>query len=139
MGGISPAVADDEDGAAGRHGLRRQTSQPLQTIRQRFPALVELYDNTASLQDRTVTTGIVTPALARQFGAGGYVGRGSGRKFDARKVPGYAPYGELKFEVPVLEAGDVNARVWIRIREVEVSERMDHPRGWNYPNPRTIG
>jgi len=90
-------------------------------VRKVFPRLIELYDNTASLQDRTVTTGIVTPALARQFGAGGYVGRGSGRKFDARKVPGYAPYGELKFEVPVLEAGDVNARVWIRIREVEQS------------------
>jgi hypothetical protein len=28
---------------------------------QRFPALVELYDNTASLQDRTVGTGIVWP------------------------------------------------------------------------------
>jgi Ni,Fe-hydrogenase III large subunit len=90
-------------------------------VRKVFPRLIELYDNTASLQDRTVTTGIVTPALARQFGAGGYVGRGSGRKFDARKMPGYAPYGELKFEIPVLDAGDVNARVWIRIREVEQS------------------
>jgi Ni,Fe-hydrogenase III large subunit len=27
----------------------------------------------------------------------------------------------LSFEVPVLDAGDVNARVWIRIREVEQS------------------
>ncbi|HEY6025974.1 MAG TPA: hydrogenase expression protein HypE, partial [Pseudolabrys sp.] len=34
---------------------------------------------------------------------------------------GYAPYDVLSFEVPVLEAGDVNARVWIRIREVEQS------------------
>jgi Ni,Fe-hydrogenase III large subunit len=90
-------------------------------VRKVFPRLIELYDNTASLQDRTVTTGIVTPALARQFGAGGYIGRGSGRKFDARKMPGYAPYGELNFEIPVLDAGDVNARVWIRIREVEQS------------------
>ena len=28
----------------------------------RFPGLVELYDNTASLQDRTVATGILRPA-----------------------------------------------------------------------------
>jgi hypothetical protein len=35
-------------------------------VSHRFPALVELYDNTASLQDRTVATGIVTAALARQ-------------------------------------------------------------------------
>jgi Ni,Fe-hydrogenase III large subunit len=93
----------------------------LAQARRTFPRLVALYDNTASLQDRTATTGIVRSELARQFGAGGYVGRASGRAFDARKAVGYAPYGELAFEVPVLEAGDVNARVWVRIREVEQS------------------
>jgi Ni,Fe-hydrogenase III large subunit len=93
----------------------------LMNVRQRFPRLVELYDNTASLQDRTVATGIVRADLARQFGAPGYVGRASGRNFDARKTPGYAPYDELDFAVPVLTAGDVNARVWVRIREVEQS------------------
>jgi len=92
----------------------------LAEIRRVFPRLVELYDNTASLQDRTVTTGIVKPDYVRQWGAGGYVGRGSGRAFDARRM-GYAPYAQLNFDVPVLDAGDVNARVWIRIREVEQS------------------
>ena len=90
-------------------------------IRKVFPRLIELYDNTASLQDRTVTTGIVRADYARQFGAGGFVGRASGRSFDARRTPGYAPYHDLAFDVPVLTAGDVNARVWIRIREVEQS------------------
>ena len=33
----------------------------------------------------------------------------------------YPPYDQLEFEVPVLTAGDVNARVWVRIREVEQS------------------
>ncbi len=93
----------------------------LRQIRQRFPRLIELYDNTASLQDRTATTGILPAELARQFGAAGYVGRASGRNVDARKAPGYAPYDRLAFTVPVLTAGDVNARVWIRIREVEQS------------------
>ncbi|HTQ83977.1 MAG TPA: hydrogenase expression protein HypE, partial [Pseudolabrys sp.] len=93
----------------------------LAEVRKTFPRLVELYDNTASLQDRTVTTGIVRADYARRFGAGGYVGRGSGRSFDARRNLGYAPYADLKFEVPVLGTGDVNARVWIRIREVEQS------------------
>ena len=93
-------------------------------IRAHFPELIELYDNTASLQDRTVGTGILTPALARQFGAGGCVGRASGRAFDARRTPGYPPYDALEFEVPVLEDGDVNARLWIRVREVEQSMRI---------------
>ena len=90
-------------------------------IRQRFPHLVELYDNTASLQDRTVATGRLKVELARQYAAGGYVGRASGRDFDARRAPGYAPYDELAFDVPTLREGDVNARVWIRVREVEQS------------------
>jgi Ni,Fe-hydrogenase III large subunit len=93
-------------------------------IRKIFPRLIELYDSTASLQDRTVTTGVVKTEYARRFGAGGYVGRGSGRDFDTRRDLAYAPYDRLRFDVPVLEAGDVNARVWIRIREVEQSLSM---------------
>ena len=36
-------------------------------------------------------------------------------------MPGYPPYDDLEFSVPVLEEGDVDARVWIRIKEVEQS------------------
>jgi Ni,Fe-hydrogenase III large subunit len=93
----------------------------LGTIRLRFPELIELYDNTASLQDRTVGTGVLKAELARQYGAGGYVGRASGRAVDVRKMPGYAPYPDLSFEVPVRTQGDVDARVWVRIEEVEQS------------------
>ncbi len=96
----------------------------IETIRGKLPELVAVYDNTASLQDRTVTTGYLSPTLARAFGAGGYVGRASGRAFDARKAVGYPPYDQLEFEVPVRDDGDVNARVWIRIREVEQSLRL---------------
>jgi len=101
-----------------------QVRSLLTEIRRQFPKLVELYDNTASLQDRTVTTGILKPALARQYGAGGYVGRASGRAFDTRRAFAYSPYDELEFNVPVLDAGDVNARVWIRLREIEQSTAL---------------
>ena len=111
-GGVAADLS--REGFSGLHALVAE-------VRRRFPALVELYDNTASLQDRTVGTGVLTPALARQFGAGGYVGRASGRAFDARRQPGYPPYDSLRFEVPVMQDGDVNARVWIRMREVEQS------------------
>ncbi|MEA2924650.1 MAG: hypothetical protein QOD25_1772 [Alphaproteobacteria bacterium] len=111
-GGIARDLAAD--------GVRDITAL-LQDIRRSFPELIELYDNTASLQDRTASTGILRAELARQFGAGGYVGRASGRAFDARKIPGYRPYDQLAFDIPVLESGDVNARVWIRIREIEQS------------------
>src|SRR5437763_11004695 len=47
----------------------------IRDIERTFPELVELYDNTASLQDRTVGTGVLKTELARQYGCGGYVGR----------------------------------------------------------------
>jgi Ni,Fe-hydrogenase III large subunit len=93
----------------------------LDEIRRAFPRLIELYDNTASLQDRTVGTGILKHELARRFAPGGYVGRASGRSFDARKALPYPPYDTLRFDVPSREDGDVNARVWIRIEEVDQS------------------
>lgn len=113
-------------------GVQREIEPPgcavlerlIGNIRKRFPALVELYDNTASLQDRVVASGFLKPALAQQYGAGGYVGRGSGRTIDARRLPGYPPYENLNFVVPVRKEGDVNARVWIRILEVEQSLAM---------------
>jgi Ni,Fe-hydrogenase III large subunit len=109
-------VAADLDGA-GAAALRIL----LVEIRGRFPSLVDLYDNTASLQDRTVGTGLLRPALAVRFGAGGYVGRASGRDFDTRRDLLYAPYDRLAFTVPTRTDGDVDARVWIRIDEVEQS------------------
>jgi Ni,Fe-hydrogenase III large subunit len=114
---IVPGGVASDLGEAGTAAVRSLVAE----IRQRFPHLVELYDNTASLQDRTVATGRLKPDLARQYAAGGYVGRASGRDFDARRSPGYPPYDELAFDLPLLQEGDVNARVWIRIREVEQS------------------
>jgi Ni,Fe-hydrogenase III large subunit len=111
-GGITDDLSDE-----GTTAIRALIAE----IRERFPALVNLYDNTASLQDRTVGTGRLSMELARQYGAGGYIGRASGRAFDARRSLGYPPYDDLTFDVPVLGEGDVNARVWIRIREVEQS------------------
>ena len=111
-GGVAVDLAD-----AGIGAIRLLIAE----ARRRFPGLVQLYDNTASLQDRTVGAGTLQPALARQFGAGGYVGRASGRPFDARRSPGYAPYDRLRLDVPVRREGDVDARVRIRISEVEQS------------------
>jgi Ni,Fe-hydrogenase III large subunit len=93
----------------------------VETLLVAMPRLVRLYDDAPSLQDRTVGTGILRPALARQFAPGGFVGRASGRDFDARRDLPYAPYDRLKFAVPVRQDGDVNARVWIRLKEIDES------------------
>jgi Ni,Fe-hydrogenase III large subunit len=87
-------------------------------IRGQLPTLLELYDNTTSLEDRTVGTGIVGNALVRQFACGGFIGRASGRNFDARRNLPYAPYENLAFDVPLRTKGDVNSRVWVRFDEI---------------------
>jgi Ni,Fe-hydrogenase III large subunit len=104
----------------GREAIRAVVAH----VREALPRLVTLYDNTASLQDRTVRTGVLRNALAVEYGCGGYIGRASGRGFDARRAFPYPPYDELSFEVPLLTKGDVDARVWIRVREIEQSLAM---------------
>ena len=117
MDRIVPGGVAGDLGPGGPEQIRTLLAE----IGHRLPELIELYDNTASLQDRTVGTGRITIELVRKFGAGGHVARASGRAFDARRLPGYPPYDQLEFTVPVLSEGDVDARVWIRIREVEQS------------------
>jgi Ni,Fe-hydrogenase III large subunit len=103
---------------AGQVTLLRALIEELRAV---MPRLTKLYDETPSLQDRTVTTGILRPELAQRFAPGGFVGRASGRDFDARRDLVYAPYDKLTFAVPVRQDGDVNARVWIRLKEVDES------------------
>jgi Ni,Fe-hydrogenase III large subunit len=93
-------------------------------IRKQFPHLIDVYDLTASLQDRTVGTGILRSELARQYNCGGVIGRASGRDFDARRAFAYAPYPDLTFDIPTRVEGDVDARIWVRIKEVEQSLAM---------------
>jgi Ni,Fe-hydrogenase III large subunit len=83
-----------------------------------------VYDSMPSLQDRTVTTGIVSPALVRQYAAGGFVGRASGRAFDTRKNFPYAPYDTTSFDLCTRSAGDVDARLMVRLDEIGESVRI---------------
>ncbi|MBE9603526.1 hydrogenase expression protein HypE [Acetobacteraceae bacterium H6797] len=93
-------------------------------VERELPGLAEIYEAHASLQDRVVGTGILGAELAARFSAGGYVGRASGRGFDARRLPGYAPYETLDFAVPVLPQGDVDARLRVRMAEIGESIRL---------------
>jgi Ni,Fe-hydrogenase III large subunit len=90
-------------------------------VRPRFAELMAIYDGKPSLVDRTVATGVVRHDLVRRFAAGGFIGRASGRTFDARKRPGYPPYDALDFAVPALSDGDVHSRLMIRAKEIEAS------------------
>ncbi|MBI1205846.1 MAG: hydrogenase expression protein HypE [Azospirillum sp.] len=105
-------------------GAATRYDELAKTLRSRVAGLVHIYDTKPSMLDRTVTTGTVSLELVNSFAASGHVGRASGRDFDSRKTPGYPPYDQLEFRVPVFQDGDVNARVWVRIREIEESLKL---------------
>ena len=96
----------------------------LDDLAPRFDEVVQFYDATPSLLDRTRTTGVLSPDLAGNWAAGGYVGRASGRNFDTRRDVAYAPYDQSVFDVPLMQAGDVDARIWIRVHEIEASMKL---------------
>lgn len=93
-------------------------------MRPEIEGIMSIIDETASLEDRLVTTGYLDPAKAREFGAVGYVGRASGMNFDVRKHAPYAPYNRLNVEVPAFTDGDVAARVDVRAQEILASFRL---------------
>ncbi|WP_421875591.1 NADH-quinone oxidoreductase subunit D [Marinoscillum sp.] len=79
--------------------------------------------------DRTANVGVLPRDLAINYGVTGPMLRGSGLKYDLRRVDGYSVYPELDFEIPVGEGakgsvGDCWDRTWVRFRECEESIKI---------------
>jgi len=134
MGSIVPGGLKVDLSKEGKENLYRL----LEEINEELCSIKYFYDSKNSLQDRTVGTGVLNARSAKLFGAGGFIGRASGRNFDARKCFAYPPYDKLSFESPLLEAGDVNARVWIRILEIEQSSFLIEQILNNLPSGSTL-
>jgi Ni,Fe-hydrogenase III large subunit len=83
-----------------------------------------IFDEHAGLQDRFLTTGRVTPDLARRLGLAGLAGRASGQANDLRVDFPAAPYGELAVKKVGFSSGDVAARVNVRFDELLESLRL---------------
>ena len=81
------------------------------------------------LEDKTVASrcrgvGILTREQARAMGAVGPLARASGVPQDLRKAAPYAAYDRFEFNVPVEEAGDVQARLIVHALEMMESCRI---------------
>ncbi|WP_323755274.1 NADH-quinone oxidoreductase subunit D [Roseivirga sp.] len=72
--------------------------------------------------DRTANVGVLPVDLAINYGITGPMLRGSGLKYDLRKVDGYSVYPEIDFDIPVGKGeagtlGDCWDRTWVRVQE----------------------
>jgi len=83
-----------------------------------------IYDEHAGLQDRFLTTGIVTQELAARLGLTGMAARASGWNRDLRADLPCAPYDQLAVRTAMELRGDVAARVAVRFDEIFESLRL---------------
>jgi len=120
MDAVIPGGVTEDLGEAGMAAIQGV----LNGIEAELPSLIGIYENTSSLVDRMQTTGTLSVELAATFAASGFVGRASGQGFDARHNPGYPPFDRLDVIIPQFEAGDVDARVRIRLAEITESIRL---------------
>jgi len=90
-------------------------------LRPDFDLVVRLIEESSSTLDRLEHAGVLQPELARDFGVVGIAGRASGFDHDLRRDFPHAAYGQVKVNVPVYEAGDVEHRMQVRIDEVRES------------------
>jgi NADH-quinone oxidoreductase subunit D len=74
--------------------------------------------------NRTRGVGVLSAADAIAYGVTGPVLRGSGVKWDIRKVQPYEAYDKVEFDVPTGEHGDTYDRYIVRIQEMRQSVRI---------------
>ncbi|MEO5357394.1 MAG: NADH-quinone oxidoreductase subunit C [Nitrospirae bacterium YQR-1] len=103
---------------------KKEILTELDFLEEDFGRLVTIYEESASLEDRVRNTGILSSELARELCTVGIVARASGLNVDCRVHNPYPPYDSLEVAAPVLTAGDVHARVWVRVEEIRESVRL---------------
>ena len=82
-----------------------------------FDEVVDIAINNSSVLDRLHGTGHLTEKTARDMQVVGLAARASGMDADARRDHPFAAYGDLQFNVPVFNSGDVWARMMVRVEE----------------------
>ncbi len=93
-----------------------------------FPIHIDEYETLLTenriWKKRTVGVGIISAEEAIEWGLTGPPLRGSGVKWDIRKVFPYDRYDEVEFEVPTGTNGDTYDRYLVRMEEMRQSARI---------------
>ena len=117
---ILPGGVNGEIELAQRELLLHQCDAVEKEVR----TLFDIYESHAGLQDRFMTTGRVSPALAASLGLTGLAGRASSQSWDLRCDQPWLPYSGMQVAMATHHNGDVAARVAVRFDEVFESLRL---------------
>jgi Ni,Fe-hydrogenase III large subunit len=112
-------------------GVNRDVENPLALVemvneleREMARTVIPIFTTSTTARARCAGIGVLTHEKAVSCGVVGPVARASGVTQDLRKQAPYAAYGEMEFEVPVEQAGDVRARLFVRALEIMESCRI---------------
>jgi NADH-quinone oxidoreductase subunit D len=110
-------------------GFEEQCAEFVKYLKPKLKELEDLLIYNKIFIDRTANVGVLDLDLAINGGATGPMLRGSGLRFDLRKVDGYSVYPELDFNVPIGEGkmgavGDCWDRTHVRVREIHESVKL---------------
>jgi NADH-quinone oxidoreductase subunit D len=110
-------------------GFEEKCSEFVSYFKPKLKELEALLIDNKIFIDRTANVGVLPLDLAINCGATGPMLRGSGLRFDLRKVDAYSVYPEIEFNIPIGEGkmgtvGDCWDRTWVRVREIHESLRI---------------
>ncbi len=108
IGGSRRDISDD---------LRREILDLLENLEDPMERVIEIATTDKTIAMRTKGVGVMTKEEAIRLGASGPHARASGVYIDARKDIPYSSYDDFDFNVPVVDSGDVYARVVVRALE----------------------
>jgi len=110
-------------------GFEERCKEFVDYFKPKMKELNELLTNNQVFINRTANVGVLPLDVALNYGCSGPMLRGSGLKWDLRRVDGYSVYPELDFEIPVGKGemgsvGDCWDRFKVRVDEVGESLKM---------------
>jgi len=103
-------------------GFEERCAEFIAYLKPKLIELQELVINNKIFVERTANVGVLPRDLAINYGVTGPVLRGSGLKYDLRKVDAYSVYPELDFDIPIGKGemgtlGDCWDRTHVRVME----------------------
>lgn len=120
--------------------LRRELLAACDKLKAPLDRITEIALTDKTIAMRTKGVGVLTREDALRMGAVGPHARASGVKIDVRKDAPYSSYEDFDFDVPVVESGDVFARVVVRALECYESIKIIRQALENLPDtPINLG
>lgn len=110
-------------------GFEEKCTEFINYLKPKLNNLQDLLISNQIFIDRTANVGVLPMDLAINYGVTGPMLRGSGLKYDLRRVDGYSVYPELDFDIPigtgeVGTTGDCWDRTWVRMQECRESVKI---------------